>query len=136
MRLPRRLLALVLLLPLLVACAARTAADRPDPTPDLSGAWEFDMDVGSHVTLGAFTLERRADGYGGELTTNRGPNRLPVRSVALARDSVTMVVESPNGLVTFHGVLAGDARTMTGKVLYHNGQTYPMSVRRRVEQGG
>ena len=116
---------------LLSACALRPApAERPAP-PDLAGAWDFDIDVGASLTHGAFTLERRAAGYGGELTTNRGTNRLPVRSVAVAGDSVTMVVESPQGMVTFRGLLADDARGMTGQVTYHNGSLYPMVVRRR-----
>lgn len=130
-----RLLALAVLAPLGIACSTRPAA-RGTPAPDLTGAWVFDMNVGTHVTHGAFTLERRGDGYGGELTTDRGPNRLPVRSFTLARDSVAMVVESPNGIVTFRGVLTGGARAMTGAVAYHNGRTYPMTVRRRRAQGG
>ena len=128
-----RLLALIALAPLAVACSMRRTTATP--APDLSGAWDFDVDVGTRVTHGAFTLERRGDGYGGELTTDRGPNRLPVRSVTLARDSVAMVVESPDGIVTFRGVLAGGATAMSGMMAYHNGRLYPMTVRRRASQG-
>lgn len=116
---------------LLAACALPARVRPVDVTPDLAGAWEFDIDVGKDTTHGAFALERKADGYTGELTTNRGPNRLPIRSLTLVRDSVAMVVESPNGTVTFLGRLEAGARGMAGTVLYHNGARYPMVVRRR-----
>lgn len=116
---------------LLAACALPSRVRSVDVAPDLAGAWEFDIDVGKDTTRGAFALERKADGYTGELTTNRGPNRLPIRSLTLVRDSVAMVVESPNGTVTFLGRLQTGARGMAGTVLYHNGARYPMVVRRR-----
>lgn len=129
LRTPRLVAATVAVLAV-IGCATRGTSAPAATPPDLSGAWEFDMDVGTHVTHGRFTLHQRADGYGGELTTDRGPNRLPVRSLVVVRDSVTMVVESPNGLVTFRGLLSADTRGMQGAALYHNGQTYPMTVRR------
>jgi hypothetical protein len=44
---------------------------------------------------------------------------------------MNMLVESPNGNVTFKGTLSADAQTFQGKVTYHNGQEFPMSGRRR-----
>ena len=115
----------------LAACALPGRVRPVDVTPDLAGAWEFDIDVGKDTTHGAFALERKAEGYTGELTTNRGTNRLPIRSLTLVRDSVAMIVDSPNGTVTFLGRLETGACGMAGTVLYHNGARYPMVVRRR-----
>jgi hypothetical protein len=74
-----------------------------------------------------------ADGasYTGTLKTDQGNNVLPVRSLTLQGSDMSMLVESPNGNVTFKGKLAADAQTFEGKVTYYNGQVFPMSGHRR-----
>jgi hypothetical protein len=47
------------------------------------------------------------------------------------KSELSMLVESPEGNVTFKGTLADDARTFQGQVVYYDGRTIPMSGRRR-----
>jgi len=99
--------------------------------PDLAGDWVFEVQTGRNVAHGAMTLVADGTAYKGTLTTDQGNNVLPVRSLTLQGSALNMLVESPNGNVTFIGTLATDARTFQGKVTYHNGQEFPMSGRRR-----
>lgn len=107
-----------------IASAPRTAG------PNLAGAWDFTVDVGASVTRGSMTLVRSGTGYSGELRA-AGPNALPVRSVVVTGTQVDLAVESPEGPVTFRGVLASDANSMVGEVTYHGGRRFPMRVIRR-----
>ena len=112
---------------LITGCAAspeRTTAPR------LAGDWVFEVQTGQNVTHGAMTLVADGASYTGTLTTNQGNNVLPVRSLTLQGSDMNMLVESPNGKVTFKGTLSADAQTFQGKVTYHNGQEFPMSGRR------
>jgi hypothetical protein len=113
---------------LLVGCAGspeRVAA------PDVAGDWVFEVQTGKNIAHGAMTLVADGTSYKGTLTTDQGNNVLPVRSLTLQGSDMNMLVESPNGNVTFKGKLSSDAQTFQGKVTYHNGQEYPMSGRRR-----
>jgi len=110
---------------------AFVSACATTPVGDLSGDWRFRVDVSAErVTLGEMRLERAPTGYVGVLTTNRGDNQLPVQSFTLTGADVTMVVISPQGVVTFEGQLSDDAAAMEGTMTYHNGERYPMSVAR------
>jgi hypothetical protein len=100
-------------------------------TPDLAGDWVFEVQTGKSVTHGAMTLVADRASYTGTLTTDQGNNVLPVRSLTLQGSDMNLLVESPNGNVTFKGTLSTDAQTFQGKVTYHNGQEFPMSGRRR-----
>ena len=111
---------------LLAGCAANSVR-----APDLAGDWVFEVQTGQNVAHGAMTLIGDGPGYTGTLTTDQGNNVLPVRSLTLQGSDLSMLVESPNGNVTFKGTLADDAQTFQGKVTYYNGQTFPMSGRRR-----
>jgi len=99
--------------------------------PDLAGDWVFEVQTGQNVAHGAMTLVADHAGYQGTLTTDQGNNVLPVRSLELQGSDMNMLVESPNGNVTFKGTLSSDAHAFQGKVTYHNGQEYPMSGLRR-----
>ena len=113
---------------LLTGCAGspeRTAA------PSLAGDWVFEVQTGQNVTHGSMSLVENGPGYTGTLTTDQGNNVLPVRSLTLQGSDMNMLVESPNGNVTFKGALAADAQTFQGKVTYYNGQVFPMSGHRR-----
>lgn len=115
---------------LFAACAHegdRTAANAPD----LSGTWTFNVDVApDRVTVGTIVLEPSDAGYKGSLTTNQGENVLPVSRFTLAGDAIEMIVESPDGVVSFVGALADGAKTFSGTVTYHNGSQYPLSASR------
>src|SRR5688572_26411406 len=86
--------------------AAPTAAQRPSSavTPDMSGSWDFTVDLGASVTRGAMRITREATGFGGTLTA-AGPNALPIRSLALDGAVVQLTVETPEGPVVFDGTL-------------------------------
>ena len=113
---------------LLTACAG---SPERSTAPDLTGDWVFEVQTGQNVTHGAMTLIANGASYKGTLTTDQGGNVLPVRSLTVDGFDMDMLVESPNGNVTFKGTLAADARTFVGKVTYYNGQTFPMSGHRR-----
>lgn len=99
--------------------------------PDLSGNWTFSVDVApDRVTVGTIVLEPSDAGYKGALTTNQGENVLPVSRFTLAGDAIAMIVESPDGAVSFVGVLADGAQAFNGTVTYHNGSQYPLSASR------
>ena len=76
---------------------------------------------------GAMTLVADGAQYRGTLTTDQGNNLLMVRSMMLIGTELVMTVDSPQGVVTFKGVLNADARSFDGVVTYHNGQSFPMS---------
>ena len=113
---------------LLAGCAASPQRAK---TPDLAGDWVFEAQTGENVAHGAMTLVADGASYKGTLTTDQTDNVLPVRSLTLQGSELNMLVESPEGNVTFKGTLAADAQTFEGKVTYFNGQVIPMSGRRR-----
>jgi hypothetical protein len=113
---------------LLAGCAGTS---KRETAPDLAGDWVFEVQTGKNVTHGAMTLVADGASYKGTLTTDQGNNVLPVRSLLLQGSAMNMLVESPNGNVSFQGTLSSDAQTFEGKVTYHNGQEFPMSGRRR-----
>jgi hypothetical protein len=91
----------------------------------------FEAQTGENVAHGALTLVGDGASYRGTLTTDQTDNVLPVRSLTLQGSDLSMLVESPEGNITFKGTLAADAQTFQGKVTYYNGQVFPMSGRRR-----
>jgi hypothetical protein len=121
---------LCLALYLLSGCAG-TPSTNETPTRNLAGDWVFEVKTGNTVAHGAMTLTADGSGYRGTLTTDQGNNVLTVRSLTLAGSDMDMLVESPNGNVTFKGALSADASTFAGTVTYHNGQKFPMTGKRR-----
>jgi hypothetical protein len=107
---------------LLAGCAA---------SPNLAGDWVFEAQMGENVAHGAMTLVADGASYKGTLTTDQIDNVLPVRSLTLRGSDLNMLVEAPDGNVTFKGTLANDAQTFQGKAIYQDGQTFPMTGRRR-----
>ena len=114
---------------LLLALAA-PALFAQSATPDLSGYWDFGVDVGQRVTPGELTLGRSGDGYVGTLTP-KGTNTLGVRSLKVDGKKIAMIVDTPEGVVTFDGTLGDDSASMTGTVTYHKGQQFPMTAKKR-----
>ena len=101
-------------------------APAPAPRPDLSGLWRFDFSA-SRVTLGAMTLKADGEIYKGKLITNGGIEGLDVRSLTVNGQDMVMLVDSPNGAVTFRGKLDDGARSFRGTLTYHDGRNFPMS---------
>jgi len=114
-----------------LALLAGCAGNPERKTPDLAGDWVFEAQTGENVAHGALTLVADGASYRGTLTTDQTANVLPVRSLTLQGSDLSMLVESPEGNITFKGTLAADAQTFQGKVIYFNGQIIPMSARRR-----
>jgi hypothetical protein len=114
-----------------LALLAGCAGSPERKTPDLTGDWVFEAQTGENVAHGALTLVADGASYRGTLTTDQTENVLPVRSLTLQGSDLSMLVESPEGNITFKGTLAADAQTFQGKVIYLNGQIIPMSARRR-----
>lgn len=115
------------------ATACATTVPRA-AAPDLAGAWDFSVDVGSRVTPGSMTLARAGATWTGELRA-AGPNALPVRSATVSGRQVDLAVESPEGPVTFRGTLTPDGNSVQGEVTYHGGKRYPMVMTRRSPSG-
>lgn len=108
----------------LAGCASVTDGGEPD----MSGAWAFEVLTGPNsVTHGEMTLVVDGDGYRGTLTTDQGANVLTVRLLQLEGPDMRMLVESPNGPVTFEGILDPTGATFQGAVTYHTGQRFQMS---------
>lgn len=97
----------------------------------LEGGWVFNVNTGKHVAQGSMTLVADGSSYRGTLTTDQGSNVLTIRSLMLNGAEMQMIVDSPQGVVSFKGVLGSDARSFEGVVTYHSGQRFPMSGAKR-----
>ena len=123
--LPRSILA-ALALTCLTACVAGRAAPQ-----SLAGEWSLRIEAApDRVTNGWLSLAGAERGYTGMLTTDRGNNVLPVRSFTVEGAAVRMIVDSPQGAVTFAGTLAPGARAFAGTVTYHDGRPFPLRATR------
>lgn len=109
-------------------CAGSAQRSR---TAALAGDWVFEVKTGQNVAHGVMTLVADGASYSGTLTTDQSDNVLPVRSLTLQGSDLNMLVEAPDGKVTFKGTLAADAQTFQGNVTYINGEIFPMAGRRR-----
>jgi hypothetical protein len=67
-----------------------------------------------------------ASGYAGFAMTDQGGHALPIEYVGIDKDALTMVVNSPRGLVIFRGTLSADEQRFEGKLTYHNGSVFTM----------
>lgn len=121
-----QLLFVCMLLVIASGCATpRSTTDIAATT--LRGTWNFEMDTGGRtMTLGTMHINREAADREGTLTTNRGNNVLPVRTLTLDGRAMALSVESPNGMVVFKGELSRDGNAFQGKVTYHDGQVFTM----------
>ena len=109
---------------LLTACATIRA-------PDLQGTWTFKVPTAAGTTNGVIRLSGPDGRLGGSLTTDQGEEVLPIRAVEQDGRRLRIVVGSPQGDVVFTGRLDADASAFDGVVVYHTGQSFPMSGRRQ-----
>lgn len=109
------------------------AAGAPASEPDLSGLWDFYMDVGGVPSFGLLTVGRLDGRHAGTLTPVRTAP-VVVRSLTVSDRKVQMIVGSREGDVTYNAVLSGAADRMCGIVTYHGGLPYPMVAQRRPQR--
>ena len=65
-------------------------------------------------------------GYTGFAMTDQGGHALPIESIDIQGSAMTMVVNSPRGLVVFRGTIDADQTRFDGKLTYHNGSVFDM----------
>ena len=109
------------------------AAGAAAGEPDLSGLWDFYMDVGGIPSFGLLSVGRLDGRYGGTLTPVRTAP-VVLRSLTVGDQNVRMVVGSLEGDVAFNGTLSGAGDRMCGVVTYHGGLLYPMVAQRRPQR--
>ncbi len=114
----------------LAAAAPTAVAPALESGPDLAGLWRFDMTSSRGVTtLGAMTVLRNKDSgaYEGRVMTNGGIEALPIRSIEIQRQGMTMTVNSPRGPVVFRGDFGPSGQSFSGTLTYHDGKDYSMA---------
>lgn len=108
--------------------AARFKTVR-DSAPNLSGIWDFKLDMGTAVSSGIMVLGALDDDYAGALTPSGGA--VAIRKLTLKGDAIHMSVASREGDVLFDGHLLATGKEFCGVVTYHGGKLYPMTVTRQ-----
>lgn len=122
-----RILTLAALMMMMMTAPA--VASAQDHGPDLAGLWRFDMTSPQGTpTLGAMTVLKIKDSnaYGGKAITNGGGEALPIRSIEIRSQRMTMTVDSSHGPVVFRGDLSPSGQSFSGTVTYHDGRLFPM----------
>lgn len=71
--------------------------------------------------------------YTGIAMTNQGTHALPIESIELNGGAMTMVVNSPRGLVIFRGTVNADRTRFDGKATYWNGAVFDMHGVKQVQ---
>jgi hypothetical protein len=79
-------------------------------------------------TPGPLTVPAQSDRivYTGVAMTNQGTHALPIESIEVREGAMTMVVNSPRGLVIFRGTINADQTRFDGKATYWNGSVFDM----------
>lgn len=65
-------------------------------------------------------------GYTGFAMTDQGGHALPIESIDVRDGAMTMVVNSPRGLVIFRGKIDAAETRFDGDLTYHNGSVFRM----------
>lgn len=106
-------LLMTLALALLTGACASAQAPPEGPAPlDPIGVYDFTTNVEGTTVSGTITISQGTSGYGGSIATN-ATETIPVRSVAVERQKLTVLADSPDGPVTFVMTLNGDEFTGT-----------------------
>ncbi len=109
------------------APAAAPAAVQPAAV-DLSGDWNFAVELPGQRLLGVISLKRDGTHYSGTATASEGGGSATLTSLTIEGNRVVMVFDTPDGEARAVGILA-DARTMNGTVEYA-GQRGPFTARK------
>ena len=115
--------------PVALSCDAGVAAAGGE-APNLHGHWDFLMVPRGIPSFGLMSIGFVGADYGGSLAPARTAP-VVLRSIALAGNSIHMVVASREGDVLFDGRLSAKGDYMCGTVTYHGGETFPMIAQRR-----
>lgn len=103
----------------LAACASSTnsapAAPAVPPPVDPVGYFEFATDLEGQMVTGSIEIRQGQGGYTGVLSTS-ATEPIPVSSVTVAGQQVTVVSQTPDGPATLVLTFAGD--TFTGSWTY------------------
>lgn len=112
-------------------CSRSAPTDRSSATSrDLSGLWDFLINVNGTPTFGLLSLGAVDGAYAGSLTpASTAP--VAVRKLTISGEAVHMEVAFREGDVLFDGKLSPGGDVMCGTVTYHGGRSLPMISRRR-----
>ena len=113
----------------LAACLTMSMPAWAQPAA-MDGLWRFDMTSPQGVTtLGAMTVRKNKDSgaYEGRLITNGGVEGLPIRSLQLQSNRMTLEVTSAHGPIVFTGDLGRSGQSFSGTVVYHDGRNFSMT---------
>ena len=90
------------------ACASAQVTPDAPAAMDPVGAYDFTTTVEGTVVSGTITITQGTNGYGGSISTD-ATETIPVRSVAVEGQKLTVLADSPDGPVTFTMTMDGDA---------------------------
>ena len=100
----------------LAACASNPAPAGPAPLNPV-GYFEFATDVEGEAVTGSFDIRQaEGGGYTGTMTASAAPEPIPIRSVTVEGQTMTVVADTPDGPVTAALTFTGD--TFTGPWTY------------------
>lgn len=103
------------------AVATVSAPPRVDPDAVYVGTWTYDVSIGNRIYKGTLDLSRAANGWNGKLNDDRG-ELFTVRSVAIAGDSVRIVVVGSEGEPATVAATRQSDGTLAGKVIIQEGE--------------
>ena len=89
------------------ACASAQVEPEAPAALDPVGMYDFTTTVEGTVVAGTITITQGTSGYGGSIATDV-TEPIPVRSVAVEGQKLTVLADSPDGPVTFVMTLNGD----------------------------
>lgn len=112
-----------------MTCDAGAAASGGE-APNLHGHWDFLMAPRGIPSFGLMSIGFVGADYGGSLSPSRTAP-VVLRSIALAGNTIRMIVASREGDVRFDGRLSAKGDYMCGTVTYHGGETFPMVAQKR-----
>jgi hypothetical protein len=115
---------------LALAAAILSSVPAAAQSEAMDGLWRFDMiSPQGSTTLGAMTVRtnKESKAYEGRLITNGGVEGLPIRSLQLRSNRMTLEVRSEHGPIVFTGDLSPSGRSFSGTAIYHDGRNFSMT---------
>lgn len=112
----------------MLACAGHSpgvatvsAPPRVDPDAVYVGTWAYDVSIGNRMYKGTLDLSRATTGWNAKLNDDQG-ELFTVRSVAIAGDSVRIVVAGSEGEPATVAATRQSDGTLAGKVTIREGE--------------